>query len=170
MDRRTVPDDLDALDRRIIAALQVDGRRAYSRIADEVGVSESVIRYRVRRLEEADILQIVGVADPRRIGFDITALIGVRVQPGRLDDVARRVRALPEASYVIATAGTYDLFVEVMCRDTAHFTAVLTKGLQTVDGVTATEAFPVLQIHKMVFGWGVDGAPPVDRPPGPAPS
>jgi Lrp/AsnC family transcriptional regulator for asnA, asnC and gidA len=151
-----VPEDLDRLDRGIIAALQVDGRRAYSRIADEVGVSESVIRYRVRRLEDAGILQIVGVADPLRIGFDLMALVGVAVEPGRLAEVANALGALPEASYVIATAGRYDVFVEVMCRDTGHFTEVLTGQIQQIDGVTETEAFLVLQIHKMTFGWGID--------------
>jgi Lrp/AsnC family transcriptional regulator for asnA, asnC and gidA len=151
-----VPEDLDRLDRGIIAALQVDGRRAYSRIADEVGVSESVIRYRVRRLEDAGILQIVGVADPLRIGYDLMALVGVEVVPGRLADVSERLRMLREASYVVATAGRFDLFVEVMCRDTAHFTDVLTSGIQSTEGVIGTETFLVLGIHKMTFGWGVD--------------
>lgn len=151
-----VPEDLDRLDRGIIAALQVDGRRAYSRIADEVGVAESVIRYRVRRLEDAGILQIVGVADPLRIGYDLMALVGVKVAPGRLAEVSKQLGDLPEASYVIATAGGFDVFVEVMCRDTAHFTEVLTERIQQVDGVTETEAFMVLHIHKMTFGWGVD--------------
>ncbi len=153
-----IPEDLDQLDRGIISALQVDGRRAYSRIADEVGVSESVIRYRVRRLEDAGILQIVGVADPLRIGFELMALVGVKTVAGRLAEVAHALGALPEASYVIATAGSYDAFVEVMCRDTAHFTEVLTRQIQVIDGVIETEAFLVLEIHKMTFGWGVDEA------------
>lgn len=147
---------LDRLDRGIIAALQVDGRRAYSRIADEVGVSESVIRYRVRRLEDAGILQIVGIADPRRIGFDLMALVGVKVAAGSLDDVCERLGSIPEASYIVATAGSFDLFVEVMCRDTAHFAQVLTDKIQSVDGVVDTESFLVLSIRKMSYGWGVD--------------
>lgn len=152
-----IPEDLDSLDRGIIAALQVDGRRAYSRIADEVGVSESVIRYRVRRLEDAGILQIVGVADPQRIGYDLMALVACRVRPGSVPQVLAQLRALPEASYVVATAGRFDVFIEVMCRDTAHFAEVLTEGIQTVDGLTDTETFLVLGIHKMTFGWGAGG-------------
>ena len=155
-----VPEDLDRLDRSIIAALRVDGRRAYSRIADEVGVSESVIRYRVRRLEDAGILQIVGVADPQRIGFDLMALVGIEVAPGYLAKVSDEIGTLAEASYVVATAGRFDLFVEVMCRDTAHFTQVLTDKIQTTDGVLATEAFLVLSIQKMTFGWGVGEVAP----------
>jgi Lrp/AsnC family transcriptional regulator for asnA, asnC and gidA len=150
------PQDLDRLDRGIIAALQVDGRRAYSRIADEVGVSESVIRYRVRRLEDAGILQIVGIADPLRIGFDLMALVGVKITAGRLDEVCERLRNIAEVSYLVVTAGSFDLFVEVMCRDTAHFGEVLTGNIQDIDGVVETESFLVLQIHKMSYGWGVE--------------
>ena len=151
-----VPQDLDRLDRGIIAALQVDGRRASSRIADEVGVSESVIRYRVRRLEDAGILQIVGIADPLRIGFDLMALVGVKVAAGEIEQVCEQLSGIGEASYVVVTAGSFDLFVEVLCRDTAHFAEVLTGKIQAIDGVVDTESFLVLQIQKMSYGWGVD--------------
>jgi Lrp/AsnC family transcriptional regulator, regulator for asnA, asnC and gidA len=154
---------LDAVDRQIISALQVEGRRPYSRIAAELGVSESVVRYRVGRLEQSGMLQIVGIADPLRIGFDRMALIGLKVRPGSLDEVCRAVTALPETSYVAAIAGSYDVIVEVICRDTAHFTEVLTRRLHAIDGVVSTESFLVLEIHKMAYGWGV-GEVPVAEP------
>jgi Lrp/AsnC family transcriptional regulator for asnA, asnC and gidA len=146
---------LDDVDKHIISALQADGRRPYSRIAADLDVSESVVRYRAQRLEQAGVLQVVGIADPLRIGFDRMALIGVKVRPGALDDVCAAITALPETSYVAAIAGAYDVIVEVICRDTAHFTELL-KRLHVVDGVTSTESFLVLEIHKMAYGWGVD--------------
>lgn len=145
---------LDAVDKGIISALQADGRRPYSRIAADLDVSESVVRYRAQRLEQAGVLQVVGIADPLRIGFDRMALIGVKVRPGALDDVCAAITALPETSYVAAIAGSYDVIVEVVCRDTGHFTELL-KRLHVVDGVTSTESFLVLEIHKMAYGWGV---------------
>jgi Lrp/AsnC family transcriptional regulator for asnA, asnC and gidA len=147
--------NLDDIDRRIIGALQVEGRRPYSRIAAELGVSESVVRYRVQRLEQAGVLQVVGIADPLRIGFDRMALIGLRIRPGAVQEVCEAVSAFPEASYVAATAGSFDAIVEVICRDTAHFTELLTKRLHQVDGVVWAESFLVLEIHKMAYGWGV---------------
>ena len=145
---------LDDVDKRIISALQADGRRPYSRIAAELDVSESVVRYRAQRLEQAGVLQVVGIADPLRIGFDRMALIGVKVRPGALDDACAAITAFPETSYVAAIAGAYDVIVEVVCRDTQHFTELL-KRLHVVDGVTSTESFLVLEIHKMAYGWGV---------------
>jgi Lrp/AsnC family transcriptional regulator for asnA, asnC and gidA len=146
---------LDDTDRRVIAALQADGRRPYSRIAASVGVSESVVRYRVGRLEQAGILQVVGIADPLKIGFDLMAMIGVKVRPGHLSEVCASITALPETSYVAAIAGAYDVIVEVVCRDTAHFTELLTGRLHHVEGVVDTESFLILEIHKMAYGWGV---------------
>jgi Lrp/AsnC family transcriptional regulator, regulator for asnA, asnC and gidA len=147
--------ELDEIDSRIVAALQAEGRRPYSRIAADLGVSESVVRYRVQRLEKEGMLQIVGIADPLRLGFDRMALIGLRVRPGTLKDVCEAAAALPETSYVAAIAGSYDVIVEVICRDTAHFTELLTERLHHVDGVEAADSFLVLEIHKMAYGWGV---------------
>jgi Lrp/AsnC family transcriptional regulator for asnA, asnC and gidA len=145
---------LDDVDKQIISALQAEGRRPYSRIAADLDVSESVVRYRAQRLEQAGVLQVVGIADPLRIGFDRMALIGLKVRPGAMDAVCAAVTEFPETSYVAALAGSFDAIVEVVCRDTAHFTELL-KRLHLVDGVTSTESFLVLEIHKMAYGWGV---------------
>jgi len=161
MNRRIGPVRLDELDRRVIAALQSDGRKPYSRVASELGVSESVVRYRVQRLEGAGILQVVGIADPLKIGFDLMSMVGVKVRPGALDAVCGAIAALPETSYVAAVAGGYDVLAEFVCRDTAHFAALL-RRLNAIDGVGAAESFLILEIHKMAYGWGVgsvDAAP-----------
>ena len=150
---------LDEIDSRLVAALQAEGRRPYSRIAADLGVSESVVRYRVQRLEKEGMLQIVGIADPLRLGFDRMALIGLRVRPGAVKEVCEAAAAMPETSYVAAIAGSYDVIVEVICRDTAHFTELLTERLHHVDGVEAADSFLVLEIHKMAYGWGVGEVP-----------
>jgi Lrp/AsnC family transcriptional regulator for asnA, asnC and gidA len=163
------PPAIDEVDREIVAALQRDGRRSYSRLAADLGVAESVVRYRVQRMEKSGILQIVGIADPLKVGFDLMALVGVGVQPGHLPAVSEAMAQLPEASYVAALAGRYDLIVEVVCRDTAHFSALLTERIQQVTGVVRTESFLILSIQKMAYGWDVRKAvahPAVPDPEG----
>ena len=146
---------LDNVDKGIIGALQAEGRRPYRRIGEDLGVSESVVRYRVQRLEQSGLLKVVGIADPLRLGFDRMALIGLKVRPGTLASVCEAVTAFPETSYVAAIAGTYDVIVEVICRDTAHFGELLAGRLHAVDGVVSAESFFVLEIYKMAHGWGV---------------
>ncbi|MEV5542162.1 Lrp/AsnC family transcriptional regulator [Saccharopolyspora shandongensis] len=153
-------DDLDDLDRQLIAALQLDGRRSFSSLAEEFEIPASSVRYRVKRLEDEGILQIVGIANPLAIGFDRLAMIGVAVRPGAAREVSARLAALPESSYVVMTSGRYDLMVEVICRDLAHYVDVIEDKIGSIDGVVSTESFLVLEVHKLAYGWGVPG---VDR-------
>jgi Lrp/AsnC family transcriptional regulator for asnA, asnC and gidA len=156
---------LDAIDRRVVAALQADGRRAFASIGEELSVAESVIRYRVQRMEKAGILQVVGIADPLKLGFDLMAMIGIRTQPGELREVCAALAELPETSYVAAVAGHYDIFLEVVCRDTAHFQELLIDTVHAIPGVQSTESFLILEIHKMAYGWGAGehGVPLADE-------
>lgn len=146
---------LDDIDRRIIAILQADGRRPYSQIGEDLGIPASSVRYRVQRLEENGTLQIVGIANPLTIGFDRFAMIGIKVAPGSAREVCARLRDLPETSYVIMTTGQYDVMAEVICRDTEHFTNLVNERMHRIEGVTATESFFVLEVHKLAYGWGV---------------
>ncbi|WP_083666273.1 Lrp/AsnC family transcriptional regulator [Saccharomonospora sp. CUA-673] len=158
---------LDDIDSRIIAILQADGRKAYNQIATELSIPASSVRYRVQRLMDAGILQVVGIADPLTIGFDRLAMIGVRTRPGSSHAVCEALKALPETSYVVLVAGHYDVMVEVICRDVSHYTELMTTGIQRIDGVLSTDSFFVLEVHKLAYGWGVgDVATPalqVDR-------
>lgn len=154
---------LDEVDQRIIEALQADGRRPYNRIAGEIGVSEGSVRYRVGRLEEAGILQVVGIADPLKIGFNTMALVGVRVRPGSLEHVCRELAKLPQASYVAMVTGSFDVFVEAICRDPADFRTFLTGDLHAIDGVLGAESFIILELHKLAYGWGVAAADSAPR-------
>lgn len=147
--------ELDDIDRQLVSALQRDGRRPFSRLATDIGIGEGVVRYRVQRLERAGILQIVGIADPLKVGFDLMALIGIRVVPGQIKEVAESIATLAETSYVASLAGAFDLIVEVVCRDTAHFTHLLTQQIHHVGGVVSTQSFLIMEIHKMAYGWDV---------------
>lgn len=146
---------LDEIDAQLIGALQRDGRLPFKRLAEQIGISEGSVRYRVQRLERAGILQIVGIADPLRIGFDFMALVGIRVEPGTARRVSEELAACPETSYVVTTTGPHDLVAEAICRDSAHFAEFLMERVHCVDGVLGTETFVILSIHKLAYGWGV---------------
>jgi len=156
------PVDLDAIDKQIIAMLQADGRRSYAAIAAHVGVSEGTARLRVKKLLDSTLLQIVGIADPLRLGFGTMAMIGIRCTPGRAQDVCRALVALPETSYVVMATGQFDVFAELVCRDLDAFRQVLTDRVQAIEGITSAESFVLLEIYKLAYGWGVGE---VETPP-----
>ena len=99
------PDEVSELDKRIIEHLQQDGRRPFTQIAAELGVSEAAVRARTNRLVERGILQVVGVTDPLKLGFQQMAMVGIRCERDRLVGVAEAVAAFPEVDYVVITAG-----------------------------------------------------------------
>ena len=99
-------DEISTLDKRIIEHLQQDGRRPFTQIATELGVSEAAVRARTNRLVQRGILQIVGVTDPLKLGFHQQAMIGIRVS-GDVREIADRLAALPAVDYVVLTAGTF---------------------------------------------------------------
>jgi len=73
----------------------------------------------VARLTESQVIQIVGLIDPGRLGFDAPAIIGVSVDPPQLEAAAKQIATFPEVSYLIMVSGQFDLIVEVLCKDRA---------------------------------------------------
>jgi Lrp/AsnC family transcriptional regulator, regulator for asnA, asnC and gidA len=147
-------DEVSALDKRIIEHLQQDGRRPFTQIAAELGVSEAAVRARTNRLVERGILQVVGVTDPLKLGFQQQAMIGVRCERDRLLQVSEAVSAFPEVDYVVITAGTFDLLIEVVCENNEALLQFLTEKLRAVDGVRDTETFVYLRMVKQTYQWG----------------
>jgi len=146
-------DELSELDKGIIQHLQQDGRRAFTQIAAALGVSEAAVRARTNRMIERGILQVVGVADPGKLGFQ-QALIGIRCEPGRLLEVADALAALAEVDYVVITAGRFDILIETVAEDNEDLLQFLNERLQRIDGVRDTETFSYLRLVKQTYQFG----------------
>ncbi|MBF4569676.1 Lrp/AsnC family transcriptional regulator [Plantibacter sp. VKM Ac-2880] len=144
------PDDTS---KAIIEQLQTDGRRSYAEIGKAVGLSEAAVRQRVQKLTESGVIQIVAVTDPMQLGFTRQAMIGVRVA-GDTRVVADRLAGLAAVDYVVLTAGSFDLLVEVVCEDDEELIALLNDDIRTIDGVAGTETFVYLRLHKQLYDWG----------------
>ena len=110
---------LDDVSKAIIEQLQADGRRPYAAIGKAVGLSEAAVRQRVQRLLDAGVMQIVAVTDPLQVGFPRQAMIGVGCE-GDVEAVAEKIADMAEVDYVVITAGSFDLLVEVVCEDDDH--------------------------------------------------
>ncbi|MFQ5860024.1 MAG: Lrp/AsnC family transcriptional regulator [Dehalococcoidia bacterium] len=143
---------MDELDRKVIKILQVDGRASNARIARDVGVSEGTVRRRLRRLVQDGIVQVLAVPNLEKMGYHTAALIGVQVDPGRIDDVADAVARLEEAHYVSITTGAYDIFIWVALSSSEELGAFLRSKVGIIPGVRRTETFVNLAIKKRTYG------------------
>ncbi len=152
-DRAPAKPRLDAVAKAIVEQLQEDGRRPYATIGRAVGLSEAAVRQRIQRLIESGTIQIVAVTDPVQVGFTRQAMIGLRVE-GDLEAVADKVAAIPEVEYVVITAGSFDVLVEVVCEDDDHLLELLSRRIRSIPSVTSTETFVYLKLRKQLYNWG----------------
>ncbi|MCY9785470.1 Lrp/AsnC family transcriptional regulator [Nocardiopsis sp. EMB25] len=143
---------LDDTAKRIIELLQEDGRRSYASIGKLVGLSEAAVRQRVQRLLEAGVVQVVGVTDPMMLGFSRQAMIGVRTI-GDLNTAADAISDIPGVEYVVITAGSFDLLVEVVAEDDPRLLEILA-DIRAIDTVDTTETFLYLKLRKQTYAWG----------------
>jgi Lrp/AsnC family transcriptional regulator, regulator for asnA, asnC and gidA len=151
--------ELDEIDRAIVAHLQYDGRKPFTEIAADLGLSEGAVRRRVKLMTDGGILQIVAVVEPHFLEWNAAGMIGINVHPGQTEAAAARIAEFPEVTYLFMSSGGFDLFVEVYCRDRQHFVSFLNDRLQQVPGVLRTETFMILKMYKLSYRWG-ESEPP----------
>ncbi len=147
------PTPIDEADRAIIEALQRDGRRSYGSIAESVGLSEAAVRRRVQRLRDLDVMQIVAVTDPLKLGFAREALVGIRVH-GDVRIVADKLAAIDECNYVVMCAGSFDILAELVASSDDALVHLLNDSVRSIAGVTEVETFLYLKLTKQTFTWG----------------
>ncbi|UEA61415.1 Lrp/AsnC family transcriptional regulator [Gordonia otitidis] len=148
-----MPTHLDAIAKKIIEELQADGRSSYAAIGKSVGLSEAAVRNRVQKLSESGLLQIVAVTDPLKLGFSRQAMIGIRCT-GDTERLARQLAEHPEIDYVVLTAGTYDIMIEVVCEDDDHLLDIINRRVRTHPEVNSTETLVYLKLVKQQYNWG----------------
>ncbi|OEV08541.1 AsnC family transcriptional regulator [Streptomyces nanshensis] len=144
---------LDDVSLAIIEQLQEDGRRPYAAIGKAVGLSEAAVRQRVQKLQDQGVMQIVAVTDPLTVGFLRQAMVGITIE-GDLEAVADALAEIDEVDYVVVTAGSFDLLVEIVCQDDEHLLEMITKRIRSLPGVRSTESFVYLKLRKQTYTWG----------------
>jgi Lrp/AsnC family transcriptional regulator for asnA, asnC and gidA len=144
---------LDEVSKKIIEQLQKDGRKSYAEIGKVVGLSEAAIRQRVQKLTESGVMQIVAVTDPLRLGFSRQAMIGIKCT-GDVSEIAETLSQISSVDYVVLTAGSFDIMVEVVCEDDDHLIALLNQRIRNIPGVVSSETFVYLKLRKQLYNWG----------------
>ena len=71
-----------------------------------------------------------------------------------VEPVADALAAIPEVDYVVVTAGSFDLLVEIVCEDDSHLLEMISKRIRTLPGVRSTESFVYLKLRKQTYAWG----------------
>ena len=135
--------NLDAIDRKILKFLIKNARMPFLEIARECGISGAAIHQRIRNLDESGV--ILGsrlIVDPKTLGFDVCAYIGIRLQdPQYLDATVEKLKQIPEIVECHFITGTYNVFVKLYCLDNEHLMKTIFDGIVRIQGISTTQTY-----------------------------
>ena len=139
---------LDELDTRILRRLNENARKSFRDIARELRVSISTISNRVKRLEkEGIVLGYAPLLDEKKLGYDVLAVIGIRISKGKLLEVQRKIARDDRVVDVYDVTGEYDSVIIARLRNTRELDAFI-KRLVAMENVERTYTHVVLNVVK----------------------
>lgn len=140
--------ELDDIDRKILGSLNANARKSYRDMAKELGVALSTVSHHVHKLEESGVIRgYVPLLDEAALGYELAALIGVRIAHGKLLEVQGRIAKHPRAFGVYDVTGDWDSLVLARFRDRAELNAFI-KEVVSLEHVERTSTQLVLNTVK----------------------
>lgn len=145
-------DQLDRLDRNILAALSRDGRLSMAELAARVGLSKTPVVARVKRLERDGYIRgYAALIDHERMGEGHVAFVQVKLSDTRsaaLNDFNKAVLAVPEIEQCHMIASSFDYLLKVRTKDIASYRRVLGEKISALPHVAQTSTFVAMETVK----------------------
>jgi Lrp/AsnC family transcriptional regulator for asnA, asnC and gidA len=134
---------IDSIDLKILTLLIKNARTPFLEIARECGISGAAIHQRVKKLTELGVIQGTRfLVDPKTLGFDVCAFIGIQLREVALHGTTvEMLRAVPEVVECYFLTGKYNLLIKVYCRDNEHLMHTIFDRILNIQGITTTETF-----------------------------
>lgn len=145
--------ETDDIDRRIIDLLQQDGRMAIQDIATQVDVTPSVVRKRIQRLEDNNVMRIVAVTDFNAAGFDLLLAIAIEVENRRSEEVANELADLPQVFSVNLTTGVHDIDILVGVKNFEELSRFMHIELPKISGIARLVPGITVDVLRYESGW-----------------
>ncbi len=139
--------EIDNLDIQILSILMKNATTPYTEIAKELIVSGGTIHVRMKKLEEMGVIKGASLeVDPQKLGYDITAFLGIFLEKGsQYNDAVKQLKTIKEIVELHYCTGGYSIFAKIVCHDTTHLREVLNEQIQSVKGIQRTETFISLE-------------------------
>jgi Lrp/AsnC family transcriptional regulator for asnA, asnC and gidA len=145
--RKALNSEIDNLDVQILSILMKNATTPYTEIAKELIVSGGTIHVRMKKLEELGVIKGASLeVDPQKLGYDITAFLGIFLEKGsQYNEAVKQLKTVKEIVELHYTTGSWSIFAKIVCHDTTHLREVLNEQIQSVKGIQRTETFISLE-------------------------
>ena len=138
----------------MIRLLQKDARIPNTEIAKRMGVSEATVRTRLNRLIKEELIQIVAVSNPLKLGFKIVGRIQIHVDIKKMDTIIEELKALKPLWFIVQTTGGTGIDTEFVVKDLDELNHLIFEKINHIDGVLKTETEMFLNYIKRQYDWG----------------
>ncbi len=148
-----MPETLTDLDRRILAALQLNGRASWKQVTAAVEAKESTVARRGQQLLDSGVVAVTGVLDHLRCGLGISLQVRLRCRPGTAGAVAQALAELAVTRFVTIVTGSVDVAAEFVVPGHQDVIPVLVDELPRPDDIVETESMMVVRKFSAVEEW-----------------
>lgn len=148
--------NIDKLDLEIVNLLLKNGRISATEIARQIeGTSERVVRYRIDRMIEENVIRVSAVVNPKALGLNIYADIWIEVESDKILEVANKLAENENVTYVASSLGETDVSIQVVAKDTEEIYRFVTEVVRKIPGVKKTVTSIVPIILKDIYQWRI---------------
>lgn len=143
MNSETNVHSLDEYDIKILQHLEADGRMAFSMIAQEIGISNTMVHQRVHKLMDQGILKgIKPVLDEKKIGYDWASFTGLTLEKDHNSErIIEALKAIPEVTECYYITGAFTLFIRIIAKNHEHMRRILYEKIDNIPGISKTDSF-----------------------------
>ncbi|CAL2065644.1 Lrp/AsnC family transcriptional regulator [Tenacibaculum sp. 190524A05c] len=133
----------DYIDQQILTKLREDARKAFSQIAEELNVSNSLIHQRIKKLTSEGVIKNAEfVLDEKKLGYKTKSYTGIRLREARFaKEVMRELEKIDEIVECNFVSGNYAIFILIFARDNEHLQKILYDKVHLINGVAGTDTF-----------------------------
>ena len=143
---------LDEIDNEIVELLRENGRMPNTEIAEKLNMSETAIRKRLKRLLKEELIQIVGVVNLRKLGYEIEGNIKIKTDNKKSQQVKESLMKMKRIWYIAYVTGAADFDVEFNAKSQSELHDIV-EGVNQIDGVISSEISIKLQVVKNSYDW-----------------
>ncbi|HDN81820.1 MAG TPA: Lrp/AsnC family transcriptional regulator [Methanomicrobia archaeon] len=127
---------MDEIDMKILDILREDAKTPYYRIAEKVGIGTTTVHSRIQKLiKEGIIERFTTLINYEKLGYDAFFVLGLSVEPDKIEDVAKKISEYDEVQMVGVTTGAHDIVVEVLGENNKTIGKFINEKIKTIEGV-----------------------------------
>jgi Lrp/AsnC family transcriptional regulator for asnA, asnC and gidA len=133
---------IDYFDQLILRELENNGRKAYAQIAQDLGISNTMVHQRVTRLREIGVLKQVSIIlDEKKLGFEWGAFTGLVLrEDSDSSQIIEELKKIPEVTECYYITGSYALYVRIVAKSSEHMRRLLYEKIDHIQGILKTES------------------------------